>query len=145
MAPGRDGRTKPKITCFRCEKKGNFADLCPDIEAGQQHVEVREQHHINTVIIEDEQESESDDKSVIITFHSKIHNNKAVKSGKLRKDSVLLNTFSTCSVFNCKKIIVKINKINKTLRAYINGGHQESKLEGELPDFSRHGTTQNQC
>ena len=61
-----------------------------------------------------------------------INNNKVVRSRKLSKDNILIDTGSICSVFNCKKMIVNVKKSNKTLRAYANGGHQNSNLEGEL-------------
>ena len=46
---GTDGRTKPRITCFNCQKLGHFADMCPDIVTG-------EQMHQNAVEIDDEVE-----------------------------------------------------------------------------------------
>ena len=88
-------------------------------------------------------ESERNDNSIIMTFqYLRINNNKAVKSGKLNKDSVLIDTGSTCSVFNCKKIIANIQRINKTLRAYTDGGYHDSNLMGELPGFSSYGIIQ---
>ena len=129
MVLGSDGRSKLRITCFRCSKKGHFADFYPDIETGQQHVEVREQHHVNSVIITEEGESTSNDKSVITTFqYLQIINNKMMKSVKLNKDSVLIDTGSNCSVFNCKKMIVNVKNSDTNLRTYTNSGHQESNL-----------------
>jgi len=136
VVTGSNGRIKPKITYFICNKKGNFVDFCPDIKAGQHHAEVGEQHHMNTVTIAEKEESESNGKLVIITFqYLQINNKKSVTSGKLSKYSMLRDTCSVCSVVNCKKMIVNIQKSDKTLRSYKNGGHQDSNLEGELPDF----------
>ena len=39
VVSGSDGRTKARITCFRCEKKGHFADFFLDIETGEEQVE----------------------------------------------------------------------------------------------------------
>ena len=68
VVPGSDCRTKLKITCFRYEKKRYFVDFCTEIEAGQQHAEVREQQHMDAITITDRVESESNDKSIIMSF-----------------------------------------------------------------------------
>jgi len=54
----------------------------------KKNVEVGEQHHMNTVTITGEEESESDNNSVIMTFQYLQINNKTVKSEKLSKYSV---------------------------------------------------------
>ena len=89
---------------------------------------------MNAIAISDKVESESNAESVITTFqYLQINNNKAVKSGKLSKASVLLDTGSIYSVLSCKKMIVNIQKSDKTLRAFTNVRHQDSNIEGELP------------
>ena len=46
---------------------------------------------------------------------------------------ILLDTGSTTSVFNNKKMLLNVRRSKKTLRAYSNGGCQESNLEGDFP------------
>ena len=50
-------------------------------------------------------------------------------------NDILLDTGSTCSVFHNKKLVTDIRPSNKTLRAYTNGGHQDSKQIATLPGF----------
>ena len=79
------------------KRKGTLWKFPPKIEARQQHVEVGKHHHMNSITIIDKVDSESNDESVIMNFqYLQINNNKVVKTGKLNKDSVLLDTYSTC-------------------------------------------------
>lgn len=63
-----DGRTKLLITCFRCEKIDHFADFSPIIETGEEHVEVAEHHHMEALTLFDEDNDNSDDDSIVITY-----------------------------------------------------------------------------
>ena len=36
IVPGSDGRTVARITCYRCQKMGHFADFCPEVVCGEQ-------------------------------------------------------------------------------------------------------------
>ena len=36
IVPGSDGRTVARITCYRCQKMGHFADFCPEVVSGEQ-------------------------------------------------------------------------------------------------------------
>ena len=101
---------------------------------------------MRTVTIVDKEENEHSDKLVIMTFqYLQINSNKAIKSRKLNKDRVLIDTGSTCSVYNWKKMIINVKKSEKTLRENTNGGHQDSNLEGELSGSLIFGTTNNSC
>ena len=48
---------------------------------------------------------------------------------------ILLDTGSTCSVFNNNKMLINIRGAKKRLVAKTNGGPQVSNMEGELPGF----------
>ena len=90
----------PRLLDSDERRKGTLWISAQTFKAGQRYVKFGEQHHMNAMTIADKVESESNDESVIMSFqYLKINNNKAVKSGKLSKDSVLLDTGSTCSVF----------------------------------------------
>ena len=48
---------------------------------------------------------------------------------------ILIDTGSTCSVIKNSKMLLNIGDRGKKLRAYTNGGHQDSNEEGDLPGF----------
>ena len=50
---------------------------------------------------------------------------------------ILLDTGSTCSVVKNPKMLLNIGDRGRKLRAYTNGGHQDSNEEGDLPGFFR--------
>ena len=85
-------------------------------------MEVGEQHHMEALTLFDEDNNDSDDNSIVITYqYLQLHVRKAKRSVKLHKDSVLIDTGSTCSVSNYTKMIVNVRKNSKTLRAFTNG------------------------
>ena len=90
----------------------------------------------------DENSYDSDDDLIVITYqYLQLNVRKSMRSTKLHKYSVLIDTGSTYSVFNCKKILVNVKKSNKMLRTFTNGGDQDSNLVGNLPVFSKFGST----
>ena len=83
-----------------------------------------------------EDDNDSDDDSIVITHHHlQLNVRKAMRNTKIYTDSLLINTVSTCSVFNCEKMLINVKKRNKTLRAFTSGRHQDSNLVGNLPGF----------
>ena len=103
---------------------------------GEEQVEDGEYHHMEALTIYDEDKDDSDDDSIVITYqYLQLNVWKSMRTTKLHTDSVLINTGSTCLVFNCEKILINVKKSNQTLRAFTNGGHQELNLIGDLPGF----------
>ena len=47
--------------------------------------------------------------------------------------NILLNIGSTTLVFNNKTMLLNLRRSKKTIRSYLNGGYQESNLEGYFP------------
>ena len=136
---GINGVYKPDVTCWRCKKRGHYADKCPTYYGMQNNNNNSEeagttkkgvQHHIEGAILS-ESDSSSDDESVIIGFTH------AAREGEqhIDKNSILLDTGSNCSVFNNKKYLINIRKSANKLRAFTNGGHQDSDMVGGLPHF----------
>ena len=145
--PGSDGQLAPHITCFKCNKKGHYSDNCPS-ETEQQHVQTNttdtnngeetdrydqtddygERQHLQV-------DADSDDDSVVIHFSWA----QLARYERAAKDygdtSILIDTGSTFSVFNNPKMLLNIRSSKRTLKAYTNGGRQDSNLIGDLPGF----------
>ena len=81
---------------------------------------------------EEVENSESDDFLVVAFQYMRLSSNLA-KCGKYTDTDILLDTGSTMSVFNNKKMLLNVRKSQKTLRAYSNGGSQDSNFEGDSP------------
>lgn len=148
---GTDGRMVAHITCFKCYKKGHYSDFCPEVTTGvqQSNIEATDTtttatniegtevvtgvtQHINATEIE---ETGSDDDSVIISFQCHQANSISKNLAACDDNSILIDTGSTCSVFKNDKMLMNIRKSPKTLRAFTNGGHQDSTQVADLPGF----------
>ena len=80
--------------------------------------------------------SDSDDSLVMSLQYSQVAH--TVPTGRYMDTDILIDTGSTTSVFNNPKMMLDIQKSNKTLRSYSNGGTQDSNWKGYLPGFSRY-------
>ena len=109
---GTDGRLQPNIVCFNCNRRGHYAPQCPF-----SNVDPKLQNHIDGIV----EDSEDITIGFTHTLHSRTH----------QKEAVLLDTGSNCSVFNNRNLLTDIKKSNKVLRAYSNGGYQDSHYVGK--------------
>jgi len=88
-----------------------------------------EQHaHIND-------KDDSPTESVMIHFSWAQVNKYKRTARKYGNTSILIETGSTFSVFNNSKMLLNIRPSGRTLKAYTNGGRQDSKWIGDLPGF----------
>ena len=91
-------------------------------------------HDEDNVIVDDNESLEG--LSVKFMFHQEsiIHNiNK--NDCNYSSTDILLDSGSSCSVFNNNKILKNIVDNNTTLRYYTNGGHQDLHKRGHVPGF----------
>ena len=118
--PGKDRKTFAHIECFKCNKKGHYANQCPNVN----------EEGIQLMIegIEKEDEMKEDN---LLAFSFLYQN----KFNSIPDTCILIDTGSTISVFKNKHLLEDIGKNNNTLRAYTNGGYQDSSLQGHLPSF----------
>ena len=113
VVPGSDGRCVARITCWKCNKRGHFADFCPETSEStgvQQHNDAEEidnntqastieealQQNIIAEVLSDE---DSDDDSVTVHFQYLQGANYIRSTDKDANSNILLDTGSTCSVF----------------------------------------------
>ena len=147
LVAGNNGKIIAQIKCFRCNRYGHYADQCPIIEENEQHHNTHEDSNnsdgeVENEVVQHMQEtelsSESDDDSIIVSF---IHAmNSSVTSEETKREEkpsteILLDTGSTCSVFNNRKMLINVRKAKRKLVANTNGGPHVCDMEGELPGF----------
>lgn len=123
---GVDGRFIPYRRCYACKRFGHFADNCP----GEGEVE-GQQHHMHAAIIESNDEWDSDDESVEISF-TYLTNKDRIQPDR---NKILIDTGSNCSVFNNIEMLEGVRRSKHKLKAFTNGGSQESEYRGFLPGF----------
>ena len=150
VVPGSDGRTVARTLCFKCQKMGHFADFCPTLVEGvvqnniaeeveRENTRAWEQSDISEAdddekesLNEEAENSDSED-SLVVAFQYMGLSTNLSQYGKYTDTDILLDTGSTTSVFNNKKMLLNVRKSKKNLRAYSNGGSQDSNLEGDFP------------
>ena len=121
--PGADGRFIEHIKCYACNKKGYLADFCPETRSGQTHLQQDTISHVeenndDTNIeegvqqllthedINDISDDESETSSIVVEFQAaNIHTSFSQRHyGEVDRDtSILIDTGSTCLVFNNEK------------------------------------------
>ena len=78
-------------------------------------------------------DDDSDD-SLILSFQFlQDIKKRSVKNGNYKSTDILIDTGSTLSVFNNNRMLLNVRRSKKTMRAYSNGGHQDSNLVGDFP------------
>ena len=127
MVAGTDGVTKDWIKCYGCQNYGHYQDKCPESnkeitnaqQDGTQPPPEEEEIHMNEEIEMVDIEELSDDGSVIVNFQhfydsfedaKKRRIKDGIKSGKYTTSDILIDTGSTCSVFNNSDMLLDIKK-----------------------------------
>ena len=149
VVAGTDGKIVNRITCFKCNKRGHYADQCPtnNTTEHQHHMQSSmNEHHDNE---EEHQEVEDQhlqvgdngslsDESVVVHFSwAQVNlNQQGNNQGHGYTDAdILIDTGSTFSIFKNPKMVLNVRKSRRPLKALSNGGKQESYLTADLPGF----------
>ena len=121
IIPGRNGKLFQDVECYRCNKKGHYANQCPLV--GKDGVQL--------MMVCETEVPPTEDEGDRLGFN--FMQRKDITS--LPDTSVLIDTGSTISVFKNKEVLMNITKSASSLRAHTNGGYQDSTLQGYLPGF----------
>jgi len=119
--PRTDGITHDHITCYRCEKKGHYADCCPSEDAVQL-LQSLPQVHLS--------DSDSDHDTSVSQF----------TFAQFRYDLillhwVLLNSQSMINIFHNHHFLSNIQESGRILKVYTNSSTQVSSQIGDLKNF----------
>ena len=123
---GVDGRYIPYRRCYACQRFGHYADNCP----GRDNAEGR-QYHMHAAVIESIDEWDSDGDTIEISYTYLTDSHRIEPD----RNKILIDTGSNCSVFNNMEMLEGVRKSKNKLRAFTNGGSQESEFKGFLPGF----------
>ena len=141
--PGTNGRLIQHITCYNCRRKGHYADNCPEDEANQndnqQHIQLRNDNNSNISTADTEMDEQlmqvehNEHTEDIVHFSwTQVSN---ASDQKYKDTDILIDTGSMFSVFKNPQMLLNIRPSERKMKAYTNGGRQDSTLVGELPGF----------
>ena len=159
-----NGKINLKIKCFEYNKNEHYADQCPtrnqdnskgeqhaqdtttnddstlisennNIEGGEEHIQTMEVlHDEDSVIIYDNNNFEESDVN-FMSYQEEISHNINNKDHNYLSSDILLDSGSSCSVFNNNQLLENIKDSDTTLRYYTNGEHQNSHKKGYFAGF----------
>ena len=107
---GTNGLTHEEITCFNCNRNGQYSCDCPE--------EPRNSSTTGTTLTQ---------VAFVLAQQADAHG--------IHEDRILLNSQSTVSVFRNADMLTNIRRSPHTLCALTNGGHQDSNLLGDFPNL----------
>ena len=110
---GIDGITHNGITCYICQLVGHYATQCPT--EGASH-------------------SLSITGATLIQYAFVMAQANPAPEG-IDPTGILLNSQSTISVFNNRSMLKNVCSSSHVLRAFTNGGFQDSDMIGEFPNL----------
>ena len=91
-------------------------------------------HDEDTVAIDDNNNFEESNVNFMLYQEAIIHNINN-KDRNYSSSDILLDSGSSCSVFNNDEILENIKDIDTTMRCYTNGGYQDLHEKGHFPGF----------
>jgi hypothetical protein len=113
--PGSDGVTHENITCFTCQSIGHYASVCPGLAPPDKPAVAKGATTLTQLAI---MLAQADRTPV-----------------SLDPNWILLDSQSTISVFCNSDFLTNIRDSGRVLRAFTNGGYQDSTLIGDFPNL----------
>jgi hypothetical protein len=120
--PGRNGLTHDAITCFSCNYMGHYATECPGTGASSTAVAKSDTAPVPT-------------KGTTLTQFAYMMAQSAQPDTGIDPNWILLDSQSTISVFRNPDFLKNVRESGHVLRAFTNGGHQDSHLIGDFPNL----------
>jgi Zinc knuckle len=117
-----------EVKCYNCNTMGHYASSCPaPARKGGETTTTSVQ------LLQNTENDKSDEDSRQFCFHLDDG------SPEISRSWILLDSESTVSIFNNRKLIKNIRNCGNEqgLRIYSNGGHQDTHLVGDLPGFGQ--------
>ena len=113
---GRDGVKLANILCFKCRRKGHYANLCPGAPESD----------FNALQIQDDGTNDQQNLHFMFT---------QVRLKRIPDTWVLLDSQSTVSIFKNKHLLQDIRIVPERMTIVINGGALESRMKGDTVNF----------
>ena len=140
VVPGTDGRTITHITCYNCGKKGHYTNNCPkdgaEHTSSKQHVQFTDNQDINGSNGNDGEDQmlqlEGETNEIVHFSRTQLAH---VNSNRYQDTDILLDTGSIFLVFKNQDMLLNVRRSNRTLKAFTNGGRQDSDQVADLPGF----------
>ena len=136
---GTNGKLYSNIKCFKCNLMGHYSDKCPNSsDDDNQDGQVSGTQAMMEAVEFDHDNDEFEDLAPNYTFVQAIEQTYSQSSSLPDKFSpfhILLDTGSSCSVFKTKSLLRNIHRGKGSIRAFTNGGYQDSFDRGTLPGF----------
>ena len=127
--PGANGQMNPSVTCWSYRRHGHYGDNFPTHIDKKQPI-IRHQHFIDGAVLEELSDGDSSSSSIEFAYGFTQR-----ELAKQDTKSILLDTGSNYSVFNNPSLLQNIRTSETVLRAFTNGGFQDSFEVGYFPGF----------
>jgi hypothetical protein len=126
---GTDGQLRPNVTCYGCGLPGHMAGECPT--AATTPISGVTLLHRAFIL------AQAADPTITLTQYAYVLAQATHDEGhhEIDPDWILLDSQSTISVFKNASMLTDIRHSGRVLRAVTNGGHQDSILVGDFPNF----------
>ena len=112
---GKDGTVKAEVKCYNCNSFGHFSRQCPKPakEPEVQLLQVAEEYESNFTFL----------------------NHTFFQGANIPKTWILLDSQSTVSIFNNRKLVTNIRDSDNALKVHTNGGLQYSTKIATVRNF----------
>jgi len=124
------------ITCFRCDKKGHYANECPNANAttATGHTQACGETGVQLLMVGANNDDYCKDNTAFSFVNTTAHILHQM-NGKLPQNWILLDNQSTVNVFSSGKLLTNIRKASTTMTISFNAGKTTTNLVGDLKGY----------